>query len=147
MLFWGIFYASFNIVGHADPNPPPPVPLRHDVIYGRPLKPIFHCDAKYLASGSVLGNAHDARILRWRYQHVGILEPTQTFKFASPPTPNLKIALPRPQPPTPVSGILVALGPQRKIFALGMNISCCLCQFHLGRAPNANSFFSGIWAY
>ena len=46
MQFWGIFtpppplphvmlfYASFNIVGHADPTPPPP--LRHDVIYGRP---------------------------------------------------------------------------------------------------------------
>ena len=46
MLFWGIFYPSppppvmlfyafFNIVVHADPNPHPE-PLRHDSIYGRP---------------------------------------------------------------------------------------------------------------
>ena len=49
MQFWGIFYppphvmlfyASFNIVGHADPNPPSP--LRYDVIYGQPLI-IWHC--------------------------------------------------------------------------------------------------------
>ena len=38
--------------------------------------------------GLALGYAPDARILRWRYQHVGILEPTQSFKFALPPTPN-----------------------------------------------------------
>ena len=36
---------------------------------------------------------------------------------------------------------LLALG-----LALGMYISCCLCQFHLRRAPNANPFFCGIWA-
>ena len=30
------FYASFNIVCHADPNTHTPLPLRHDVIYGRP---------------------------------------------------------------------------------------------------------------
>ena len=42
-----LFHASFNIVGHADPNPPSP--LRHDVIYGRPpineykLKYKFYC--------------------------------------------------------------------------------------------------------
>ena len=59
------------------------------------LKPIFHCGAKYLASG--VGITPNARILRWRYQHVGILEPTQSFKFASPPMPNLNFAL----PPTP----------------------------------------------
>ena len=34
-----------------------------------------------------------------------------------------------------------------EFFALGLYISCCLCQFHLRRAPNANSFFSGIWAF
>ena len=49
MLFWVIFYppplvrlffyASFDIVGHADTPPPPPPPLpplRQDVIYGWP---------------------------------------------------------------------------------------------------------------
>ena len=30
-----LFHASFNIVGNADLTPPPP-PLQHDVIYGRP---------------------------------------------------------------------------------------------------------------
>ena len=29
--------------------------------------------------GLALGSAPDARILRWGYQHVGILEPTQTL--------------------------------------------------------------------
>ena len=29
-----------------------------------------------------MGNAPDARILRWGYQHVGFWEPTQTLKFA-----------------------------------------------------------------
>ena len=38
--------------------------------------------------GLALGNAPDARILRWGYQHVGILELTQTLKLALPPTPT-----------------------------------------------------------
>ena len=38
--------------------------------------------------GLALGNAPNASILRWGYQHVDILEPTQTLKFALPPTPN-----------------------------------------------------------
>ena len=59
--------------------------------------------------GLALGNAPDARILRWRYQHVGIfwryltlkfaLAPTQNFKFALAPTQNLKFVLaPTPTP-------------------------------------------------
>ena len=47
--------------------------------------------------GLVLGNAPDARILRWGYQHVGIFWHYLTLKFTSPPTPNIKFAL----PPTP----------------------------------------------
>ena len=45
--------------------------------------------------GLALGNAPDARILRWRYQHVGIFwlyprrqSPTPILKFALPPTPS-----------------------------------------------------------
>ena len=53
------------------------------------LKPIFHCDVKYLASGVGVGQCP-------RCQNFA-LEPTQSFKFASPPTPSLKFAL----PPTP----------------------------------------------
>ena len=56
------------------------------------LKPIFHCDAKYLALGLALGNAPDARILHWRYQHVGVFWHYLTLKFASTPTPKLKFA-------------------------------------------------------
>ena len=37
--------------------------------------------------GLALGTAPDARILRWRYQHVGIFWRYLTLKFASPPTP------------------------------------------------------------
>ena len=47
--------------------------------------------------GLALGNAPHARILHWRYQHVGIFWRYLTLKFASPSTPNLKNAL----PPTP----------------------------------------------
>ena len=36
------------------------------------LKPIFHQNAKYLAWELALGNAPDARVLHWGYQHVGI---------------------------------------------------------------------------
>ena len=38
--------------------------------------------------GLALGNAPDARILRWRYQHVGIFWRYLTLKFALVPTPN-----------------------------------------------------------
>ena len=38
--------------------------------------------------GLALGTAPDARILRWRYQHIGIFWRYLTLKFASPPTPT-----------------------------------------------------------
>ena len=38
--------------------------------------------------GLALGNAPDARILRRGYQHVGILEPTETLKLVLPPKPT-----------------------------------------------------------
>ena len=49
--------------------------------------------------GFALGTGPDARILRWRYQHVGIFWGYLLLKFASPPTPHLKFAL--PPMPTP----------------------------------------------
>ena len=52
------------------------------------LKPIFHCEAKYLASGVAVGNAPKARILRWIYQHVGIFWRYLTLKCVLSPTPN-----------------------------------------------------------
>ena len=38
--------------------------------------------------GFALGNAPDTRILRWRYQHVGIFWRYLTLKFVLVPTPN-----------------------------------------------------------
>ena len=38
--------------------------------------------------GLALDNAPDARIWRWGYQHVGILEPTQSLKLPFSPTRN-----------------------------------------------------------
>ena len=49
--------------------------------------------------GLALGNAPNARILHWGYQHFGILEPMQTLKFVSPLTQNLKFALALTQNP------------------------------------------------
>ena len=43
--------------------------------------------------GLALGNALNARILRERYQHVGIFWCYLTLKLASDPTQNLKFAL------------------------------------------------------
>ena len=49
--------------------------------------------------GLALGNAPNARILHWRYQHVGIFWRYLTLKFALAPTQNLKLALaPMPTP-------------------------------------------------
>ena len=49
--------------------------------------------------GLALGNAPDARILRLRYQHVGIFWRYLTLKFALAPTQNLKFVLaPTPTP-------------------------------------------------
>ena len=86
--------------------------------------------------GLALGSAPDARILRWGYQHVGILEPTQTLKFALPPTPN----------PNASHWNIGLVGTQRKILALAMYISCFLCRFHLRLVANANPISGGIWA-
>ena len=82
------------------------------------LKPIFHCDAKYLVSGLALGNA-PARMLRWRYQHVGIFWHYLTLKFVSSPTPNLKFALPPTPTPDASQWNIGGVGSPTKIFRLG----------------------------
>ena len=86
--------------------------------------------------GLALGNAPDIRILRWRYQHVGIFWRYLTLKFAFFPTP----------PPDASQWNIGCLGSQRKMLALAMYISCFLCRFHLRLVPNANPISSGIWA-
>ena len=86
--------------------------------------------------GLALGNAPDARILRWRYQHFGIFWRYLTLKFAFSPMPT----------PDASQWNIDCVGSQRKILALAMYISCFLCRFHLRLVPNANPISSGIWA-
>ena len=95
------------------------------------LQPIFHCNAKYLASG----NAPDARILHWRYQHVGIFWRYLTLKFAFSATPT----------PDASQWNIGCVGSQRKMLAMAMYISCFLCRFHLRLVPKANPISSGAY--
>ena len=75
--------------------------------------------------GLALGNAPDARILRWGYQHVGILEPTQTLKLALPPTPT----------PNASQWNIGGVGSSGVGHVYFMYISCCLCTiFRIGYA-------------
>ena len=93
--------------------------------------------------GLRLGNAPDARILRWGYQHVGILEPTKTLKFESPPTPT----------PDASQWNIGGVGSSGVDHVYFMYISCI---FHVVCAPfsalatrvlaDANPVSSGIWA-
>ena len=73
-----------------------------------PLDPPLYCGYIYprlystatqntWCRGLALGTAPNARIVCWRYHHVGIFWRYLKLKFASPPTQNLKLAL----PPTP----------------------------------------------
>ena len=94
----------------------------------RTLKPIFHQNAKYLASGTFASpNARNS---------------TSASPNARIPTCWYILRLydanflrrPQRQTPTPASGIYVALG----LLALAMYISCCLCTiFHVGNAKNS----------
>ena len=71
--------------------------------------------------GLALGNAPNARILGW--SQFCVLEPTQTFKLASPPTPNLKLAFYPTQNPNASQWNIGCVGSQRKILPLAMYIS------------------------
>ena len=84
-----------------------------------------------LRRGLALGNGPDARILRWRYQHVGTFWRYLMLKSAFSPTPT----------PDASQWNIGCVGSQRKMLASGMYISCFLCRFHLRRVPNANPFF------
>ena len=91
-----------------------------------------------------MGTAPDARILRWGYQHVGILEPTQTLKFAIPATPT-------PDASQWNIGVVGSSGIGHVYF---MYMSCI---FHVvcasfsalatRKLADAKADSSGIWAY
>ena len=106
------------------------------------FKPIFHQNAKYLASEAGVGQCP-------RRQNFALGIPTcwylkcENLRF---PTPNLKFALaPTPNPDASHWNI-GCVGSQRKMLALAMYISCFLCRFHLRLVPNANPISGGIWA-
>ena len=92
--------------------------------------------------GLALGNAPDARFLRYPTQNI----PTCWYILALPPTPILKFALPPTPTPDASQWNIGVVGTQRKIFALAMYISCFLCRFHLRLVANANPVSGGIWA-
>ena len=99
---------------------------------GNRLKPIFHCDAKYLASGVGVGQCP-------RRQNFALEIPTCWYILA---LSNAKICV----FPDASQWNIGCVGSQRKILALAMYISCFLCRFHLRLVPNANPISSGIWA-
>ena len=89
------------------------------------------------------GALPNARILRWGYQHVGILEPTQTLKFALAPMPT----------PAASQWNIGGVGPSGVGHVYFMYISCI---FHVvcasfsalatRKLADAKAVFSGIWA-
>ena len=70
---------------------------------------------------------------------------TLTDPMRNPGDP-MQTSMAQRNPPMLVSGIYVALGLLELGLALGMYLSCCLCQFQLCWVANANAVFSGIWA-
>ena len=74
--------------------------------------------------GLALGNAPDARILRWRYQHVGIFWCYLTLKFTLAPTQNLKFALAPTQNPDASQWNISGVGSSGVGHVYFMYISC-----------------------
>ena len=70
-----------------------------------------------------------------------ILVYLKTLKFALAQTRNIHFVLPPMQNPNVSQWNIGCVGLQRNIFALGMYISCCLCQLHLRCAANENCSF------
>ena len=93
--------------------------MRHKI-----LKPIFHCNTKYLASGVGVGQC-----------------PRRQNCLALPNATICVFPYAKPQRQSSIG----CVGSQRKILALAMYISCFLCRFHLRLVPNANPISSGIW--
>ena len=113
-----------------------------DIHHRKSLKPIFHCEAKYLASGVGVGQCA-------RCQNFALEIPTCWYILA---LPNAKICVtPDTKPkicviPDASQWNIGCVRSQRKMLALAMYISCFLCRFHLRLVPKANPISSGIWA-
>ena len=90
------------------------------------LKPIFHCDTKYLASGVGVGQCP-------RRQNFALEIPTCWYILA---LPNAKICVFPDANPDTSQWNIGCVGSQCKILALAMYISCFLCRFHLRLEPH-----------
>ena len=103
--------------------------------------------------GLALSNAPDARILRWRYQHVGIFWRYLTLKFALAPAQNFKFAFAPTPTPDASQWIIGGIGSSGVGHVYFMYISCI---FHIvcasfsalatQKLADAKAVFSGIWA-
>ena len=104
------------------------------------VEPIFHCDAKPLASGPGVG-LHPQR----HTFALGI--PTCWYlKMRKHPTPNLKFLFYPTRNPIASQWNIGCVGSQRKILASAMYISFFVCRFHSRWVANAKPISSGIWA-
>ena len=95
--------------------------------YGLRLKPIFHCDAKFLALGVGVGQYP-------RRQNFALGIPTCWYLGANAnpvicvlPDANLKFVFYPTRNPNASQWNIGCVGCQRKILALTMYISCFLC--------------------
>ena len=68
------------------------------------------------------------------------------LKFASPPTPNLKFALPLTPNPDASQWNIGGVGPSGVGAGVGHVHLIFLCRFHLRLVVKANLVSSGIWA-
>ena len=80
--------------------------------------PIFHCKAKPFTMDPGFGLDHNATILRYLYP-LYFLVSKNAKKFALPPTPNLKLALPQTRNPSTSQWNISCVGSQMQISPIG----------------------------
>ena len=90
--------------------------------------------------GLALGSAPDARILRWGYQHVGILEPTQTLAL------GVICVTPDANPRRQSVEYRWRWVPNANFLRWPCTFPFFWCRFHLRWVANTKPISSGIWA-
>ena len=107
----------------------------------RNLKPIFHQNAKYLASRVGVGQCTRRQIFALpNAKYTNMLVYFGVTPDAQSPTPTLKFALPPTPTPDASQWNIAGVGSQRKKLALAMYISFFLCRFHLRLYPTRTQF-------
>ena len=117
------------------------------------LKPIFHQNTKYLASG--VGVGHCTRHQNFELPNTKYTNMLVYFAIADAiflcsrrqtPDAKPKICVSPDANPDASQWNIGGVGSQRKILALAMYIFFFLCRFHSRWVANANPISSGIWA-